>query len=158
MVGAGHKARGARRNDRGVTLVELIAFIAISGIVAAALVQVFSATMHGAHYGKEVTQATQLAQQRMDVILGQRARLGYAGFTVTTYDPCPPVGTWATAPCNTTTYPAGSYTVSSSGSSFAADACGAGTGTNCRLIVVTVAGPYGDPLASLTAQFWNYAP
>ncbi len=144
------------RSARGVTLVELIMFMVIVGVVAAAMVQAFSGTMRGSHLGKDLTQATQLAQQRMEVILGQRKRLGYAGFTVANYDPCllAIVPFPASQACATTA----SFAVTSAPTApgFAADACGVGTGTNCRLVTVTVTGPQGDTLTILTAQVWNY--
>jgi type II secretory pathway pseudopilin PulG len=144
---------------RGFTLVELIMFIVIMGVVAAAMVQAFSGTVRGSHTGKEMTQAIELAQQRMEVIAGQRKLLGYSGFNTSTYDPCDSVGlpAWTTQPCATTTYQAGSFNVSSNPiSNFASDACGAGTGTNCKEVTVTVTAPDGGTLARLTAQFWNY--
>lgn len=135
---------------KGVTLVELIAFIAIAGIVAAAMFQTFSGTMRGSHLGKEMTQATQLAQQRMEVILGQRKTLGYTAFIASAdYDPCQSVA-WTTQLCSTSSTPAGNYTVSSTRS--AADACG----TGCTEITVTVSGPGGGQLAQASAQVWNY--
>lgn len=141
---------------RGVTLIELIAFIVIAGIAMVVLVQVFAVSMRGSHTGKQLTQAVHLAQQRLEVIRGQRSRLGYAGFTATTYDPCPPVGVWAAQVCQTTTYPAGAYQVTSTFNG-AADACGAGTGTDCRVVTVTVTEPGGGSTVSvLTTQFWNY--
>jgi type II secretory pathway pseudopilin PulG len=141
------------RHQRGVTLVELIIFIAIVGFVAAAMVQGFTGTTRGSHYGKQLTQASQLAQQRMEVILSRRKQLGYGSFDANTFDPCDNVGApaWTAQVCQSTT----GYTVASTGS-FASDACGAGTGTDCRLITVTVNGPSGDLLASLTQQVWNY--
>ena len=155
---------GLRRRDAGVTLVELIAFIVIVAIVAVALVQAFSGTMRGSHFGKEMTQATQLAQQRMEVILGQRKTLGYSSFIVGDYDPCQPppalVPPWSTSEaCATTTYGAGIFDVQSTLS--AADACG----TGCTEVTVTVASPFGavtgacagsDVLACLSAEVWNY--
>ena len=127
--------------SRGVTLVELIAFIVIAGVIAVAMVQAFSGTMRGSHLGKEMTQATQLAQQRMEVILGQRKTLGYTAFIASAdYDPCQS-GAWVTELCRTSTTPAGSYVATSTRS--AADACG----TGCTEIVVTVTGPCGGNLA-----------
>jgi type II secretory pathway pseudopilin PulG len=142
---------------RGVTLVELIAFIVIMGVVTAAMVNAFSGTSRGAHYGKQLTHAKQLAQERLEVVAGQRKSLGYAGFTAATYDPCQlAIAPWpATQPCAVTAYPAGPFAVTSVGN-FAADACGAGTGTDCRQITITVTGPYGDVLSNLTYQAWNY--
>ena len=136
--------------SKGVTLVELIAFVAIAGVVVAAMFQTFSGTMRGSHFGKEMTQATQLAQQRMEVILGQRKTLGYTAFIASAdYDPCQSV-VWTTQLCGTSTTPAGNYVVASTRS--AADACG----TGCTEIAVTVTGPYGDQLARAATQVWNY--
>ena len=137
---------GLRRRDAGVTLVELIAFIVIVAIVAVAMIQAFGGTMRGSHFGKEMTQATQLAQQRMEVILGQRKTLGYSGFDATTFDPCDGTGpVWGAQACTSTP----NYGVASQ---FDNPACGA----NCRNITVAVTGPYGDTLATLAAQVWNY--
>lgn len=154
MSGRNHHAMRTGSRMHGVTLIELMVFIVVAGIVAVAMVQAFSGTMRGSYYGKELTQATQLAQQRMEFILGQRRALGYANFSATTYDPCAlAIAPW---PATQTCSAAGSYTVSSASSSFAADACGAGTGTNCRLINVVVTGPYGDTLTQVTTQVWSY--
>ena len=134
---------------RGVTLIELIAFIIIAGIAMVILVQVFAVSMRGSHTGKQLTQAVHLAQQRLEVVRGQRSRLGYAVFTATTYDPCPPVGAWTAQACQTTTYAGGSYTVTST---FSDVDCGA----NCKQVVVTVTDPDGATVSVLTTQFWNY--
>ncbi len=134
---------------RGVTLIEMIAFIVIAGIAMVVLVQVFSVSTRGSHTGKQLTQAVHLAQQRLEVIRGQRERLGYSGFTAVTYDPCPPVGAWTAQACQTTSYPGGSYTVTST---FSDVACGA----NCKQVVVTVTDPDGATVSVLTTQFWNY--
>lgn len=134
---------------RGVTLIELIVFIVIAGIAMVVLVQVFAVSTRGSHTGKQLTQGVHLAQQRLEVIRGQRNRLGYAGFTVATYDPCPPVGAWTAQACQTTTYAAGSYTVTST---FSDVDCGA----NCKQVVVTVTDPDGSTVSVLSTQFWNY--
>jgi Tfp pilus assembly protein PilE len=140
----------ASATQRGVTLVELIAFIVIAGVVATAMFQAFSGTMRGSHLGKEMTQATQHAQQRMEVILGQRKRLGYTAFIGGDYDPCDPpplAAPWDTnQACISTT----GYQVASALS--APDACG----TGCSEITISVTGPQGDVLARLTDQVWNY--
>lgn len=135
---------------RGLTFIELIAFIVIAAVVATAMIQAFGGTLRGSHYGKELTQAAQLAQQRMEVILGQRKTLGYAAFvTSPNYDPCQS-GAWMTAPCSTSSTPAGNYTVESTRS--APDACG----TGCTEITVSVTGPYKDVLTQLAVQVWDY--
>jgi type II secretory pathway pseudopilin PulG len=131
----------------GFTLVELIMFIVIMGVVAAAMVQAFSGTMRGSHTGKELTQAIELAQQRMEVIAGQRKRLGYASFIAGDYDPCqaPPavVPPWSTAQFCIAT----AYTVAS-----ALSACG----TGCSEITVTVTAPQGGLPVAVVTQVWNY--
>jgi Tfp pilus assembly protein PilE len=157
-----YEVRRTRNNNLGFTLVELIMFIVIMGVVAVAMVQAFSGTMRGSHTGKEMTQAIELAQQRMEVIAGQRKLLGYSGFNTSTYDPCDSVGlpAWTTQPCATTTYQAGSFGVASA-LSLVAGACS----VVCKEVKVWVTPPGGavlvscpDPnaLACLTYQVWNY--
>lgn len=131
---------------RGVTLVELIVFIVIAAIVAVAMLQAFSGTMRGSYYGKELTQGTQLAQQRMEVIRAQRKTLGYSAFISSpNYDPCQS-GAWTGQLCTSTS----SYSVKSTPP--VANACG----TGCTPVTVTVTGPFGDQLAQLAYNFWNY--
>lgn len=140
--------------QRGFTLIELIVFIVVVAIVGTALIHAFGSTMRGSHFGKQMTQATQLAQQRMEVIAGQRKRLGYTGFIAGDYDPCqpPPLPPpWDTAQvCSTTVYGAGNFDVVSTAP--VADSCGAG----CTAVTVTVSSPYGGTLTVVTEQFWNF--
>lgn len=131
-----------RYRIKGVTLVELVAFIAIVGIVAVAMVQAFSGTMRGSHMGKQMTQAMELVQGRMELIQGKRVELGYTTLNSTNYDPCKPVSSWTVEACQT-----GNYTVDSN--------YDASSGTY-KEVTVTVTGPYGDVLARLTARFWDY--
>lgn len=142
-----------RQRLRGLTLVELIMFIVIVGAVAAAMVQAFSGTARGSHLGKEITQATQLAQQRMEVILGQRWRLDYGAFDNTNYDPCQlALGFFpGSQACATTSYPGGSFIVQSSFNN-PVPACD----PDCKEISVTVNGPFGDQRAQLRVQVWDY--
>lgn len=152
-----YEVRGTRNKNLGFTLVELIMFIVIMGVVAVAMVQAFSGTMRGSHFGKELTQGTQLAQQRMEVILGQRKTLGYTLFTTGDYDPCQS-GSW-TGPLCIPLPPCvpGNYCVAS----IPPVACG----TGCSEITVKVASPYDTVTAAcgssdgpicLVAQVWNY--
>jgi MSHA pilin protein MshD len=73
---------------RGATLVELILFIVIVGIVVAGLVTAFASTLRGVGVPKHITQALELAQGRMELIVAQKHRLGFAAFDGSTYDPC----------------------------------------------------------------------
>jgi type II secretory pathway pseudopilin PulG len=74
-----------RRRVGGFTLIELVIFIVITGVLIAGLGAVFSTTMQGGADPGRLTQATQIAQERMELILGRRRAAGFAAFT----DPCP---------------------------------------------------------------------
>jgi type II secretory pathway pseudopilin PulG len=74
-----------RRHAGGFTLIELVIFIVITGVLIAGLGAVFSTTMKGGAEPGRLTQATQIAQERMELILGRRRAVGFAAFT----DPCP---------------------------------------------------------------------
>lgn len=134
--------------QRGFSLIEIVLFIAIAGIVASVLVQVFGLTGRDPHLGKTITQATDLAQQRMEIIAGQRRALGYTTFQGSPdYDPCKS-GVWSGTVCTGTSYANGSFTVTST--------VPMGCGTDCVQVTVTVTDPYGATAAVLTRQFWNY--
>lgn len=79
------------RAQRGVTLVELVVFITIAGLLAVGLTSVFTAAMRGVATGGDVNQVLALAQERMELVLAQRHRQGFSAFV----DPCtlpgPPV-------------------------------------------------------------------
>ena len=79
--------------ERGVTLIELIAFIIIISVIVAGLMAAFSDSLRGTGTTKHVTQAVQMAQERMELILGQKHRLGFTAFDASTYDPCLIAGT-----------------------------------------------------------------
>jgi type II secretory pathway pseudopilin PulG len=78
----------------GFTLIELVIFIVITGVLIAGLGAVFSTTMKGGADPGRLTQATQIAQERMELILGRRRAVGFAAFT----DPCPGSPLCAPAP------------------------------------------------------------
>jgi MSHA pilin protein MshD len=126
--------RCAGRRDTGFTLIELIIFIVIAGVLAVGLASVFSGTMRGVAEPGQLTQATQIAQERMELILGRRRAVGFATFT----DPCP-----ASPLC--TPAPAG-YTVA------AAIATNWLGDTNYRVITVTVTGPTNATLTTLVSN------
>ena len=79
--------------ERGVTLIELIAFIIIISVIVAGLMAAFSDSLRGTGTTKHVTQAVQMAQERTELILGQKHRLGFTAFNASTYDPCLIAGT-----------------------------------------------------------------
>lgn len=132
---------------RGVTLVELIAFIVIVGLLVSGLIGGFSTILRGSSVPKQVTQALQLAQERMELIRARKDVLGFSGFTAATYDLCA-IGSVHPA-CNTTF----GYTVTP-----ALDVTGAcmGGDTNYKCITVTVTDASGARLAELQAAVANY--
>jgi MSHA pilin protein MshD len=79
--------RAAIAAQRGVSLIELIAFIVIMGISVTALLSMYRAVLPHGVTPAQITLATQLAQERMELILGQRVASGYS--PITGLDPCP---------------------------------------------------------------------
>jgi Tfp pilus assembly major pilin PilA len=140
--------------QRGVTLIELIAFIVIMGISATALLSIYRAVLpHGATPA-EITLATQLAQERMELILGQRVAKGYS--TVVLTDPC--VGGAPPAICTNQFTPSGLYSIIVTGINPAVQFTGfSPLSTNSfRMFGVKVLGPDGSQLANLSAVIANY--
>ena len=129
----------------GFSLIEVLAFIVIAGILGAALFTAFTtATRLQASASDIGAAAVQLAQERMELILGQRRTLGFAAFTATTFDPCTAAVPSTQPVC--TVIPAG-YTVG------ATLADNWGGDTNYKVITVAVTGP---SMATLTALVANY--
>lgn len=138
-----------RFHARGVTMIELIVFIIIVGVLVSGLMSGFSTTMLGSGKPKQVTQALQLAQERMELIRAQKDVLGFAGFTAATYDPCL---TGSTHPaCNNPPLPGFVVTP-------VLDETGAclGGDTNYKCITVTVTDTGGARLSELQAAVANY--
>jgi hypothetical protein len=126
----------------GVTLIELIAFIVIMGIAVIALLSMYRAVLPRGATPAQITLANELAQERMELILGQRVASGYSPLV----DPCP-----GPAVCTPTT---AGYSVVVYGVSPPVlwnDATG-----NYRQIGVKVLGPNGNQFASLSAVIANY--
>lgn len=74
-----------RLSQTGVSLVELIMFIVLVGLAVAVIMNVFFSTLSGDLAPSHVTQATRLAQERMELILSRKNTLRFTNFT----DPCP---------------------------------------------------------------------
>jgi Tfp pilus assembly major pilin PilA len=134
-------ASAAGRGQGGVTLIELIAFIVIMGISVIALLSMYRAVLPRGITPAELTLATQLAQERMELILGQRIAGGYSPLA----DPC---AASAAAVCA----PTSGYTVSS----VIAGGWGGSPVTSYKEIGVTVWGPDGTQHAQLSAVVANY--
>lgn len=141
--------RGGRQ--RGVTLIELIAFIVIMGISVIALLSMYRAVLPRGATPAQITLATQLAQERMELLLGQRDALGYSTAALT--DPC--AGGTPPAICTSQYTPSGQYSIVVTGvnppvqwSGFSVD--------SYRMLGVRVLGPDGNQLAGLSAVIGNY--
>ena len=128
-----HFCRPRRRN--GFSLIEVIIFIVILGVLAAGLAVAFSSPLRNSPEAGRLDLAAELAQQRMELILAQRRATGFAGFT----DPCP-----GPAICT----PPSGYTVSSSiVAGYGADA------TNYKIVTVSVTGTAAITATALVANY-----
>ena len=148
----------ARRACGGVSLVELLIFIVITALVMVGLVAGMSGALRTAPKPRAMHQGLQLAQGRMELILAQRKRLGFAGFTAATFDPCAPPGGAQEACLAPPT-----YTVVAPCFYTGAATCGFGAANTCRggdvnytCVRVRVTGPEGTTVAELDAMVANY--
>ena len=123
------------RPVEGFSLIELIVFIVVLGVLAAGLVVAFSSPLRSSPEAGRLDLAAELAQQRMELILAQRRANGFAGFT----DPCP-----GPAIC---TPPTG-YTVTSS-----IVAGYGGDPTNYKVVMVNVSGTSAITVTALVANY-----
>ena len=71
---------------RGFTLVEMVVFIVIVSLAAYALFRSFGSVLQRSPTAAQLTQAMQLAQERMELIQGQRDVQGYN--SLVDLDPC----------------------------------------------------------------------
>jgi len=131
--------------QKGASLIELVVFIVIVSIAVTGVLIAFSASLRGGPTSRQLTIATQLAQERMELILAQKQVLGFACFTVPRFDPCqaaPAVGacpaTVASAQPQCTTFPTG-YSLMATPPSLAVWP----TDANFNVVRVTVTGPNG---------------
>lgn len=146
--------------ERGVTLIELIAFIIIVAVLVSGLMGGFATVLRGSATPQIMTRALQLAQERMELIRARKDAVGFACFTGTRYDPCQASAAVGICPAfAASTHPACSaqpmpgYTVTPT-----LDETGTcmGNDPNYKCITVTVAGPSGTTLAQLQAAVANY--
>jgi Tfp pilus assembly protein PilV len=147
-------ATAASAAQRGVSLIELIAFIVIMGISVVALLSMYRAVLPRGATPAEITLATQLAQERMELILGQRIVDGYSTATFT--DPC--VGAASPVICTNQFTPSGLYSIIVTGINPAVQFTGfSPLSTNSyRMFGVKVLGPDGTQHANLSAVIANY--
>jgi len=144
--------KAASAAERGVTLIELVAFIVIMGISVTALLSMYRAVLPRGTTPAQITLATQLAQERMELLLGQRDAKGYS--TVVLADPC--VGGTPPAICTDQFTPSGGlYSIVVTGVNPALPWSAISTGSY-RMLGVQVLGPDGNQLAELSAVIANY--
>lgn len=124
------------RRDAGFTLIEAIFFIVVLAVLLAGLVVAFGSSLRWSPQAGQIDLAAELAQQRMELILGQRRAAGFGAFG----DPCVPGP--GPAAC---TAPAG-YTITSSISA------GFG-GPGYKTVTVAVAGPTPATATALVANY-----
>ncbi|MEW6330518.1 MAG: type II secretion system protein [Pseudomonadota bacterium] len=148
--------RGPAPRSQGVTLIELIAFIVIIGVLISGLASGFSTAMRGGNVSREVTQALQLAQERMELIRARKDVVGFACFTGTRYDPCQAAalaGSCLAMPA--ATHPACNSTLGYTVTAALDETTCMGGDTNYKCITVTVSGG-GGTLSRLQAAVANY--
>lgn len=144
-------AKAASAAQRGVTLIELIVFIVIMGISVTALLSMYRAVLPHGTTPAQITLATQLAQERMELLLGQRDASGYS--TAVLADPC--VGGTPPAICTDQFTPSGLYSIVVTGVNPALQFSGLNI-DSYRMLGVKVLGPDGKQLANLSAVIANY--
>lgn len=121
--------------DAGFSLIEVIVFIVVLGVLVAGLVVAFASPLRNAPEAGRLDLAAELAQQRMELILAQRRAVGFAGFV----DPCP-----GPAIC---TPPAGYAVTSGIVAGYGADP------TNYKIITVSVSGAAAITATALVANY-----
>ncbi len=146
-------AKNPPARSRGLTLIELVVFIVIVGIAAFALLGSFGALLPRSPTAAQLTQAMQLAQERMELILGQRNSplAGRSYNNTVDLDPC---NVGAPSVCTSTF----GFTVTSAGTGTAPASWVQWNGnptTNYKLVTVTVK-LGGTTLATQSAVLSNY--
>lgn len=127
-------------NNRGFTIIELVVFIVIMGIVGVTILASFSAVLKGVAVPRQKTIATQTAARCMEWYLEQRYLYGFGA---------------ATLSCPSTTVP--SFCAAPSGYTIAASvSCTqlyGEIGANYKTITVTVGGASSASLSLLLSSY-----
>lgn len=126
-----------KRNCNGFSLIELIIFIAVTGFIVSGIFTTLQMSLTHSPKSKQADRAIELAQERMDIIIGEKTINGFSSLT----DPC----TAGSPPAICTTE--SGYTVSSTITT------GFNGNNNLKEIVVTVT---GTGTASITALVGDY--
>lgn len=131
--------RGRRGGCAGFSLIEVVVFIVVLGVLLAGLVAAFSSPLRSSTRAGELDLVAELAQQRMELILAQRRAAGFAPLA----DPCVP------GPGPAVCVPPPGYSVASS-----IAAGWGGDPSNFKVVTVSVTGP--STTASSAALVGNY--
>lgn len=126
------------RRSAAFSLLEMIIFIVVLGVLMASIVAAMSSSLRNSPQAGGLDTAAELAQQRMELILGQRRAVGFAGFV----DPCNPGP--GPAIC---TPPAGYAVASTIILGFGADL------TNYKVVSVNVTGTAAITATALVANY-----
>ena len=128
-------AAWGRQHANGFTLIEVVIFIVVAGVLAAGLIVAMGSSVRGTSQAGQTDMAAEVAQSRMELILAQRRSVGFAAFA----DPCP-----GPAAC---TAPTG-YAVSSS----ITNGWG-GDPVNYKVVTVNVTGLFSTTVTALVANY-----
>ena len=140
------------RAQRGFSLIEVVAFIVIMSVSVVALLSMYRGVLPRGATPAELTLATQLARERMELILGRRVAGGYSTSGLT--DPCAGAAVICTDQF-TTGSPAPLYSIVVVGINPVVTWSGLNASA-VRMIGVKVLGPDGTTAASLSAVIANY--
>lgn len=89
----GGRFRVSKGAQTGLTMIEMVVFIVVIGVLGVALMSAIINPLAGAGTQQDAVFVTQLAQERLEVVLGQKRREGFPGS-----DPCDAGATLST--CN----------------------------------------------------------
>ena len=121
----------------GFTLIEVVVFIVVAGVLAAGLFVALGSSLRGSSQAGQTDLAAEIAQTRLELILAQRRAAGFAAFA----DPCIPGP--GPAACAAPT----GYTVTSSiVTGWGADL------VNYKVVTVTVGGIFSATASALVAN------
>ncbi len=127
-----------RDSARGFTLIEIVVFIVVGGVLMAGLIVALGSSLRGSSQAGQLDIAAELAQSRLELILAQRRAVGFAGFT----DPCNP-GPGPSACTPPTGYAVSSSIVTGWG----------GDPTNYKVVTVTVTGIFSASVSALVSNY-----
>ena len=139
-----HTDPAARLHQHGMTLIEVLLFVVVVGIVAAGLLTAFNGALRSTSTPGQMLTAQLLAQERMELIIGQRRVLGFGGFTSSTFDPCTATPSSNQPFCKT--FPSGYSVTATLNNNWSGD-------TNYKLITVDVSGPSQTTMQAIVANY-----